>query len=227
MKKILAMLLTLTLIFTFAACGSSGTENAPDDQETGGITGGWTKADSPVITEDLAELFNKAMGDLVGAEHVPVAYLAHQMVSGTNHLFLARSTMVTENPTECYSLITIYEDLEGNTEILDITETGVETNMNGMMGGWQQAESPEVTDEIAEAFSKAAEKLLGVDYEPVAVLSRQVVSGTNYCILCESKVVAPDTETEYSIAYLYVDLQGNSEITDVVNITADTGAAEG
>ncbi len=227
MKKILAMLLTLTLIFTFAACGSTSTENAPDDQETGGIAGGWTKADSPVITEDLAELFSKAMGDLVGAEHVPVAYLAHQLVSGTNHLFLARSTMVTENPTECYSLITIYEDLEGNTEILDITETGVETNMNGMMGGWQQAESPEVTDEIAEAFSKAAEKLLGVDYEPVAVLSRQVVSGTNYCILCESKVVAPDTETEYSIAYLYVDLQGNSEITDVVNITADTGAAEG
>lgn len=227
MKKLLAMLLTLTLIFTFAACGSAGTENAPDEQEAGEMTGGWNKADSPVITEELAELFSKAMGDLLGAEHVPVAYLAHQLVSGTNHLFLARSTMVTDNPTECYSLITIYEDLEGNTEILDITETGVETNMNGMMGGWQQAESPEVTDDIAEAFSKAAEKLLGVDYEPIAVLSRQVVSGTNYCILCESKVVAPDTETEYSIAYLYVDLQGNSEITDVVNINADTGTAEG
>jgi hypothetical protein len=75
-----------------------------------------------------------------------------------------------------------------------------------------------VTDEILEAFNAASEKLLGVDYEPVAVLSSQVVSGTNYCILCESKVVAPDTEKGYSIAYLYVDLNGNAEITDVVDI---------
>lgn len=227
MKKILAMLLILTLIFTFAACGGDKTvENAAEGEENE-MVGGWTKADSPVITEELAELFEKATGELLGAEYVPVAYLAHQLVSGTNHLFIARSTMVTEEPTEYYSLITIYEDLEGNVEILDIIGTGVETNMNGMMGGWQQADTPEVTDEIAEAFSKAAEKLLGVDYEPVAVLSRQVVSGTNYCILCESKVVAPDTETEYSIAYLYVDLQGNSEITDVVNIITDSEVTGG
>ena len=101
------------------------------------------------------------------------------------------------------------------------------TCMNGMMGGWQQADTPEVTDEIAEAFSKAAEKLLGVDYEPVAVLSRQVVAGTNYCILCESKVVAPDTETEYCFVYLYVDLEGNSEITDIVNVANGSEEAEG
>ena len=191
------------------------------------MLGGWTKADSPVITEELAELFEKATGDLLGAEHVPVAFIASQIVSGTNYMFIARSTMVTQDPTEHYSLITIYEDLNGNVEILDIADTGVETNMKGMMGGWQQADSPEVTDELREAFSKASEKLLGVDYEPAAVLSRQVVSGTNYCIFCESKVVAPDTGTEYCIVYLYVDLQGNSEITDVVNIITDSEATEG
>lgn len=227
MKKLLVLLLTLTLIFTFAACGGNKTEGTAAEGEGNEMVGGWTKADSPVITEELAELFNKALGDLVGAEHVPVAYIAHQLVSGTNHMFLARSTAVTENPTEYYTLITIYEDLDGNAEILDITETGVETNMNGMMGGWQQADTPEVTDDIAEAFSKAAEKLLGVDYEPVAVLSRQVVAGTNYCILCESKVVAPDTETEYCFVYLYVDLEGNSEITDIVNVANGSEEAEG
>ena len=217
MKRILAVLLILTLIFTFAACGGNAANEA-SEQEGSEMTGGWTKADSPVITEELAEIFNKAAGDLLGAEHVPVAFLAHQLVSGTNYMFLSRSKMVTEDPAEYYTIITIYEDLDGNAEILDITETGVETNINGMMGGWQQADSPEVTDEILEAFNAASEKLLGVDYEPVAVLSSQVVSGTNYCILCESKVVAPDTEKGYSIAYLYVDLNGNAEITDVVDI---------
>ncbi len=227
MKKILALLLIFTLIFTFVACGGDKTVETATEGEENEMVGGWIKADSPVITEELAELFEKATGELLGAEYVPVAYLSHQLVSGTNHMFLARSTAVTENPIEYYTLITIYEDLDGNAEILDITETGVETNMNGMMGGWQQADTPEVTDDIAEAFGKAAEKLLGVDYEPVAVLSRQVVSGTNYCILCESKVVAPDTETEYCFAYLYVDLKGNSEITDIVNVADGSEEAEG
>ena len=221
MKKLLAVLLTLTLIFSFAACGGAKTEDASKNEEGTGMVGGWTRADSPVITDELAELFSKATEDLLGAEYEPVAYIAHQIVSGTNHLFLARSNMAVQDPSEHYVLVTIYENLEGKTEILDVVDTGVETNVNGMMGGWQLADSPEPTEEITEAFSSAAEKLLGVDYEPIAVLSRQVVSGTNYCILCESKVVAPDTEAEYCIAYLYVDLEGNSEITDVVNITAD------
>ena len=62
MKRILAVLLILTLIFTFAACGGNAANEA-SEQEGSEMTGGWTKADSPVITEELAEIFNKAAGD--------------------------------------------------------------------------------------------------------------------------------------------------------------------
>ena len=125
-------------------------------------------------------------------------------------------------------MVTIYQDLEGNVEILDIKETGIETNINGLMGGWEPAESPELTDELREAFDKAKESLTGADYEPVALAATQVVAGMNYCILCESTLRDVDPEKSYALGYMYVDLEGNSEITDLVSLEApaDEEAAE-
>ena len=219
MKRIIALLLALTLSFVFCACGSDKVEGTEENGEgAGGMVGGWTRAESPVITDELREIFDKAFGDLLGAEHVPVAYLASQLVSGTNHLFLVRTTPVVQDPVEVYNLVTIYQDLEGNVEILDIKETGIETNINGLMGGWSPAESPEITDELKEAFEKAKEPLTGADYEPVALAAPQVVAGMNYCILCESTLRSIDPEKSYALAYMYVDLEGNSEITDLVSL---------
>ena len=84
-----------------------------------------------------------------------------------------------------------------------------------------------VDEELNEAFTKAAENLVGVDYKPLAVLGTQVVAGMNYCILSEATVVAPDAQPEYALVYLYVDLDGNSEVTDVVNIVTDSEETAG
>ena len=154
MKKIIAILLTMALIFTFAACGAGDSgEDEPlneENSEAGGLDGGWEKAASPVITDELMELFNKAMEQLTGADYTPVAYIASQVVAGTNHMFIARTAPVVPDPVETYAIVTIYEDLEGNAELLDVADTEIETNINGLMGGWEQAESPEVTEEIID-----------------------------------------------------------------------------
>lgn len=223
MKRIIALLLAFTLAFAFCACGSDQAGGTEENGEAeGGIVGGWARAESPVITDELKAIFDKAFEGMDGAEHVPVAYLASQLVSGTNHLFLVRTTPVVQNPVEVYNLVTIYQDLEGNVEILDIKETGIETNINGLMGGWEPAESPELTDELREAFDKAKESLTGADYEPVALAATQVVAGMNYCILCESTLRDVDPEKSYALGYMYVDLEGNSEITDLVSLEAPT-----
>ena len=227
MKRFIAMILVLSLVFAFAACGGTevqneeGTDNGGETTEET-LAGGWTKADSPEITDEMRALFDKAQANLDGAEYVPIAFIARQVVAGTNYLFMTRCTIVTADPVEHYALVTVYEDPSGNAEITDIVGTGVETYMNGMMGGWQEAESPVVDEELNEAFTKAAENLVGVDYKPLAVLGTQVVAGMNYCILSEATVVAPDAQPEYALVYLYVDLDGNSEVTDVVNIVTDS-----
>ena len=104
------------------------------------------------------------------------------------------------------------------TGIIEVKDFEAETNINDLDGGWAQAETPVITEDAGAAFDKAMKNLVGVDYTPVALLSTQVVSGTNYCFLCEATVVYPGAETSYALVYIYADLEGNAEITQIVNI---------
>ena len=213
MKKILALIMILTLIFTFAACGGSKT-GEPAAEGEGGIAGGWTRADSPELTEEQLALFEKAFEGMTGADYIPVAYVASQVVAGTNHLFLVRTAPVVQDPVETYALVSVYEDLDGNAEILEIIGSDIQTHMNGMMGGWQQPDSPAVPEDVAAAFEQAKEGLTGADCEPIALIGRQIVSGTNYCLLCESTLGTIEPERSYSVMVIYVDLQGNAEMLE-------------
>ena len=88
-----------------------------------------------------------------------------------------------------------------------------------LLGGWQKADSPELTDEARAAFEKATEGLVGVDYKPVELLGTQVVAGTNYRILCEATVVYPGAETENVVMTIYEDLDGNASILSIEDCT--------
>ena len=85
----------------------------------------------------------------------------------------------------------------------------------GIDGGWTEADSPEISDELKALFDKACETLTGTELTPVSLLETQVVAGMNYRILCESTAAVPDAETEKVIVTLYVDPQGSAEITDI------------
>ena len=86
-----------------------------------------------------------------------------------------------------------------------------------LMGGWNVAESIEVTDELKAVFDKAFEGLLGVNYEPLAYLGYQVVAGTNHCFLCSATVVYPGAQPGLVLVYIYEDLEGNAEITSIAD----------
>lgn len=91
-----------------------------------------------------------------------------------------------------------------------------------MVGGWTRAASPVITDEVRQVCDKAFEGWEGVTYEPIALLKTQVVAGMNYCVLCEATVVVPDAEPTYAVVYIYEDLEGNAEITDILNFEEPT-----
>lgn len=105
-----------------------------------------------------------------------------------------------------------------------------------MVGGWKIAPAqsailteeaqpePMMTDEAADAFRKAMEKLDGAEYTPVALLATQLVAGTNYCILCQGKYVVPDAKPFWALVYIYADLEGNAEIMNIYELYIDMHA---
>ena len=218
----------------YAAVGATPAglaENAEDGsaEPVLGMLGGWKATDSPRMSEEATAAFEKAMEGFVGVSYEPVVCLAQQLVSGTNYAILCKAQVVYPDAQPYYAIVYIYESLEGNAEILKIvnlTRNGeVDENAGAaeqLMGGWSVAEEQEPG---LEAFEKAVQNLLGVNYTPVYVLSSQVVSGTNYCVLARAETVAPGAEAYYTLATVYKDLSGNVEITEFRDL--DIGALYG
>lgn len=92
-----------------------------------------------------------------------------------------------------------------------------------MAGGWENVphEAGELPADAQAAFDKALEGLVGAEYTPVALLSTQVVAGMNYCILCQITPVVPDAAANWALVYIYADLEGNAEITNVYELYID------
>ena len=201
MKKVITLVLAFAMLFSLAACASSESK----------LLGGWQKIDPPVVTDDVAALLEKASADNLGAEYVPTAYIAKQLVSGTNYLVLCEITPVTPDAVGHYSLVYIYEDLQGSVSITDIKDADCETPSEGLMGGWTAVSDPTVTKEAKSALNKAAKDLPDYNYTPLALVSTQVVAGTNYRILCE--VSEKGSEPRFEIVEVFSPLEGNAVIS--------------
>ena len=89
---------------------------------------------------------------------------------------------------------------------------------NTLDGGWNVAEKTDLTDENKALFDKALDGLVGVSYEPIAYLGYQVVAGLNHCYLCKATVVYPDAVPSLVLIYIYEDLEGNTEITNIADL---------
>ena len=219
MKKFLAIILSLVIVATSGIILSSCSKNQDEKEKTNQnsqeeIVGGFTRADSPEITEEFRKIFEKATEKLTGVQYTPVAYLASQVVAGTNHLVLCKAQAVTPDSSPTYAILKIYEDLEGNAEISEILNSDASAQSTENDGGWAETESPVMPADAKEAIEKACETLTGAEYTPVALLATQVVAGINYRIICESRATVPNAETNYVIVTVYADLNVNAEITE-------------
>lgn len=109
------------------------------------------------------------------------------------------------------------------TMLLALTACG-QKKEEEKVGGWTLTEDAKLTEEAQSAFGKAMEGLVGVNYSAVALLGTQMVSGTNYCFLCEAAVVYPDARPYYAVVTVYQDLQGKAEVKNIVAL--DLGKIE-
>lgn len=230
MKKLFTLILAGVMAFSLAACGQSKTEiNVPEEnnsetiQNNDVLTGGWSRAESPVITDNIKALVEKAVEQLTGVDYTPVAYVGSQVVAGTNHLVLCKAEPVVPDAVQTYTLLTIYEDLQGKAEITEILASDAEAGIPDLAGGWNAPDSPVLTSEATAALEKSTEKLVGAEYTPIALLGTQVVAGTNYSILCEITASSPEAEPNYAVVIVYEDLEGGAEITDSFEFESNNG----
>ena len=210
-RKVVVAGMALAMVMGTMGCGKTAPAEA---QEEAPIAGGWEAAQDGTITKELQALFDKAMEKVVGVDYTPIELLETQVVAGTNYKFLCQSLAVAPGAVAGKAIVTIYEDLDGNAEVLeieDLEDSGEEV----LDGGWEAVEDGTITDELQELFGRAVEGLVGVEYTPIELLETQIVAGTNYKFLCESRVVAPDAETKQVIVTVYEDLDGNVSVTDI------------
>ena len=127
MKKLLTILLTLLMVFTLVGCNSTKEEepvvvdtpqiNEPVQEE---IVGGFIDVEDGTLTDELKDIFNKAIDGLLGATYEPIELVATQVVAGTNYKFLANGTKTTNPITKGTYYIYVNKDLQGNVSLLDI-----------------------------------------------------------------------------------------------------------
>ena len=84
------------------------------------LAGGWTYAEDPAVTEEVRDLLRRAVTGLVGTTYEPVAYLGSQVVAGRNHALLVQTRAVYPGATAAYTILYLYEALDGTVSILDL-----------------------------------------------------------------------------------------------------------
>ncbi len=114
MKKIISLIVISLILVSALPMGSVWAEEA--------LSGGWTPAGDPAITEEFRALFDQAMEGLLGVDYVPVAYLGSQVVAGTNHAILCQAKVVYPGAQPKWTVVYLYEDLTGRAEILSIAD---------------------------------------------------------------------------------------------------------
>ena len=229
MKKLMGMVICglLALSIVIAGCSAGGGSDASDAGQT---VGGWGVNDQAtvVVTPEEQALFEKALEGLTGVGYEPVAVLATQVVSGTNRAFLCKGTTVTAEPTTNWYVVVVYENLSGEASLVSIQQidiTAPKTSEDAMpadvVGGWSVVENAGVSllpAEADEAFATAREGYVGVDLNPIAVLGTQLVSGTNYLVLCEGSAVVENPVACLYLVEVYANLDGGAEITNVATL---------
>ena len=234
LKKLSVVLLAFVLLFVMATCGSSDqtSENTSGTETSEPVAGGWELFDNKtnVLPEDVQASFDKASETFTGSELKPVAYVASQVVAGTNYMILCEAATTTEQPKTSYQMVIVYADLEGKAEItqmkeFDLTEyvegDSTEISAEKLAGGWEPAEdrsSVVIPQEAKDVFDKAAGNLDGNELEPMALLGTQVVAGTNYAFLCFSTLQTEETINGIQVVTVYEDLDGNAEITNICTV---------
>ena len=188
-------------------------EEISETNESAPITGGWVINNDFDGTDDANAMsaFEKATEDLDGYRYDVAAVLGSQIVAGTNYLYLCRAEMVVPDAKPEYVILKVYEDLEGNAEII-----GSLRLLEGKEG-WEYNDANPYMDENEEvkvAFDKALEGLTGVEYKPIAYIGYK---DNSYAVLTKITITSVEPLTSLSMVYI-TKTDSGAMIDDIYDI---------
>ena len=213
MKNILAILIAGILISAAAVAGCSKTDST--DNNTSDVSQQTTqppkkekttsdskyvvskKTDS-LLTKSQKKSFEKALEGYQGITFEPVAVISQQVVAGVNFVYLCLGTTTTEKPVTTWNIVTVYEDLNENDNILYANSIDLENiktlsekeDDTGVAGAFKDVET-DSSGKIDETLQKAVNEALKntkKEYTLITVLGSQTTDDTtNYKIFAQQE----------------------------------------
>lgn len=86
------------------------------------------------------------------------------------------------------------------------------------VGDWRTSKPTSVITAKDDVFKKATKELDGVSYKPVALLAKQVVSGTNYIYLCYGTTISKKSVSSWYILSAYKNLNNKVRLNSIEKI---------
>ena len=152
--------------------------------ETTGTFGGWTLVDGDTskLPQDIASGMDIAFEDR-DEKIVPVYYFGYQLVNGMNHCFVCARERTQDGKT--------FNDYV--TVVINIPPK-VDGYKEAKLVKMEVADETILTEEVKKIFDAKIKPLTGAIHKPLLEIGKQIVKGTNYHIICESKAVYPDAK---------------------------------
>jgi hypothetical protein len=92
------------------------------------------------------------------------------------------------------------------------------TRVEANSGGWEiekPEKAAELTGDVKAVFEQATSGLVGVSYTPMAYYAVQVVSGTNYAVLCYKTTTSSPPASSLVVVKINKDLNGKASLVSI------------
>ena len=153
----------------------------------------------------------------------PIALLGTQVVSGTNYLYLCKSTWTDYQENVSFVLLQIYQDLSGKSQvvgsaILFPTEESREEGEDYIDNTGSYL--PENIPAIQNAFTEAVPDNENVSYIPLAYIGKHTQEGKpeEDVIFTAKKSKGKDVKANYELLYIGKDKDGKAKLVKTENV---------
>ena len=153
----------------------------------------------------------------------PIALLGTQVVSGTNYLYLCKSTWTDYQENVSSVLLQIYQDLSGKSQVMGSailfpTEESREEGEDYIDNTGSYL--PENIPAIQNAFKEAVPDNENVSYIPLAYIGKHTQEGKpeEDVIFTAKKSKGKDAKTSYELFYIAKDKDGNAKLVKTEDV---------
>ena len=153
----------------------------------------------------------------------PIALLGTQVVSGTNYLYLCKSTWTDYQKNVSFVLLQIYQDLSGKSQvvgsaILFPTEESREEGEDYIDNTGSYL--PENIPAIQNAFNEAVKDNENVSYIPLAYIGKHTQEGKpeEDVIFAAKDPRGTDTKISYELFYIAKDTDGKAKLVKTEDV---------